>query len=74
MTYTVRVTRPDGSVTFRGNSMPIARAEREAEAWLSTGDDYQAEVLEMPAAKAEIRLWQKATKAGDGSRYFPASV
>lgn len=72
---TVRVTRDDGSVTFKG-WYSLTRglrgrysAERERDAWLEAG--YDAEVVDSddPAVAAELKAWKMATK--DGGRYRP---
>lgn len=65
--YTVRVTRPDGSVTFRGSSMTTKAAERERDAWRDAG--YGAELVDMTTAAPELKEWREATKGG--GRYFP---
>jgi len=72
---TVRVTRGDGSVTFKGwYALAQGRrgrqgAQREMTAWVESG--YFAEVVDSSvwATDTELKAWKKATK--DGGRYFP---
>ena len=71
--YVVRVTRADGSVTFKG-PLPVDRAERERDAWLSTGD--HAAELAMPD-HADYVAWCRWLAANvralpSGIRFFPA--
>lgn len=44
--YTVRRTRPDGSVTFHGRRLTLAAATREAQAWRDTETERAAERAE----------------------------
>lgn len=67
----VRVTRDDGSITFRG-AMPHPRAVREAAAWTDSFPTYKAEILPAVDVIDEVRAWAKATR--DGGRYFPDRV
>lgn len=67
--YTVRVTRDDGSVTYKCNRVGLAHAERERDAW--TAEGYEAIVVNCanPIYKLDQRAWRRAII--DGHRYFP---
>jgi hypothetical protein len=67
----VRVTRPDGSVTFRCDRPTRVRAERERDAWNDT-DSYRAEIVSLDDSRAELRAHAAAVKRGD--RYFPGAI
>lgn len=68
--FVVRVTRANGSVTFRGTRMTTQAAEREAQAWIASGR--QATLVAWLDAKAEMKAWKQATK--NGGYYKPELV
>ena len=65
-TLTVRIVRPDRSVTYRCETRDRARAEREAAAWNDTSE-CTATVVE--SGSADERAWVRARRAGE--RYYP---
>jgi len=72
--FTVRITRDDGSVTYRCSTTSRAYADAEAAAWHDCGR--AAEVTTEQDARADLAAWRKATKDAQrtGARYFPAVV
>ena len=62
--YTVRVTRPNGSVTFKGARMTLAAARREADAWLGLDQGYGAEVVTVRDSAPEVRAWRRVVATG----------
>jgi hypothetical protein len=71
MALTVRVTRDDGSVTFKGwYRGRIDAAVRERNAWLEAGRS--AEVVDSRYHADQLKAWKSATR--NGGRYFPAAV
>jgi len=75
--FTVRITRDDGSVTYRCSTTSRAHADAEAAAWQDCGRS--AEVTTEQDARADLAAWRKATQGKDqehrsGARYFPAVV
>jgi hypothetical protein len=81
MALTVRVTRDDGSVTFKGwyratpdmvASPGFRAACREREAWTDAGRDAVVVDSTDTRAAAELKAWKSACR--NGGRYFPAPV
>lgn len=67
--FTVRVTREDGSVTYKCDRVGLVHAERERDAWL--GEGYDAVVVNCANGyyREEQKKWRRAVI--DGGRYFP---
>lgn len=70
--YTVRLTRPDGSRTYKGSRLRPSQAAREAAAWEHLHQGYKADMVDErdPAVQADIAAWKKAIT--NAYRYFPA--
>lgn len=70
--YTVRVTRPDGSRTYKGRGLRPSQAASEAAAWVNLHQGYEVDVVSErdPAVRADIAAWKKAIT--NAYRYFPA--
>lgn len=74
--FYARITRPDGSVTFKG-PWTHDHCKREALAWVDCGIARTYELMPIDDARAEVRAWAKHTKPdslGRQARFFPAAV
>ncbi len=70
MTLIVKITRDDGSVTYKGPYRSEIQAEREAGAWREGFPSYDVQIIEhTKEVSAEVNRWMETTR--DGSRYFP---
>lgn len=67
----VRIDRSDGTRTYRGPLRP-RRVEIEAAHWRECFPDYEVVVLPVAEARADVRLFDKATRVG--VRYFPGAA
>ena len=65
--YTVRVTRDDGSVTFKCDRVSESHAIRERDAWRAEG--WEAEIVNVKDARVELRAWRAAVR--ETGRYYP---
>jgi hypothetical protein len=68
MKYYVQIDRDDGSRTFKGPWVQ-SHCEREAIAWLENFPEYHTRIVLAADARAEVRAFDRAVKAGD--RYYP---
>lgn len=60
--YTVRITGPDGSRTYRGSRLRPSQAARQVATWVHLHQGYKAVMVDErdPAVQADIAAWKKA--------------
>lgn len=73
--FAVRVTRPDGSRTYKGRLLRPSQAARSAGVWVHLHQGYEVDVVDErdPAVRADIAAWRRAAAQGR-DRYFPEEV
>lgn len=70
----VRITRDDGSVTYKGPWGP-AHCQTEADAWIETFPTYTVELVAAATEREAVARWDKITGGAErGVRYYPETV
>jgi hypothetical protein len=60
--FYVQRTSPDGREGWTGSLRPLSHAQREAEAWISSG--WTADVVpNTPEIREKVRAWQRESRS-----------